>query len=394
MSVCRAYELKSKSDSRMTAGSTSHSVKLQQRTTVTVQGAKDNAKAIHKSAYFGDISVGTPPQKFSVVFDTGSANLIIPGGDCTSTACKMHDRFDRTSSSTVSQVNCDGGEVPAGEEPDAVTITFGTGSITGECLRDQVCIGELCSQGDFISATEESSHPFASFKFDGVLGLALPVMAQSDAFSLVSRMDNSNIAQPLFSVFLSDSSSEDSEVTFGDIKESHMSSDLVWVPVSRQTGYWEVKIDDIAVNNEPQSMCQDCQVAVDTGTSQLAGPSDLIAQLRRVLNVQSDCSNFDRLPKLGFIIGSHVLNLSPTDYVDKGYSYCDVSLMPLDVPPPKGPLFVFGIPFLQKFFTVYDHANQKVGFAVAKHTGQESEQLVQVSLGQTRSKSFLHSRSP
>merc|ERR1719265_1553161 len=155
-----------------------------------------------------------------------------------------------------------------------------------------------------------------------------------------------------------------------------MASDLFWVPVSRNSGYWQVRIDDIAFDSKPQNLCEDCQVAVDTGTSQLAGPSDVIDHLRRLLDVKSDCSNFEHLPKLGFVIQGHVLNLQPTDYVDKSGSYCDVSLMNLDVPPPKGPLFVFGIPFLQKFFTVYDQPNQRVGFAIAKHEGQEPEKLV------------------
>jgi len=48
--------------------------------------------------------------------------------------------------------------------------------------------------------------------------------------------------------------------------------------------------------------------------------------------------------------------------------------MDLDVPPPMGPLFIFGIPFLQKFFTVYDHSSKQVGFALAKHIkGEEDE---------------------
>merc|ERR1719326_986854 len=96
--------------------------------------------------------------------------------------------------------------------------------------------------------------------------------------------------------------------------------------------------------------------------------------LGKILGVNTDCSNFEQLPRLGFIIGKHILNLEPRDYVDYRETSCDVSLMNLDVPPPKGPLFVFGIPFLQKYFTAYDVAARKVGFAVARHIDQGSEE--------------------
>jgi len=365
----------------------SMSVALKRRVSTEVvqaAGGKGKGKAVHKMAYFGEISVGTPAQKFSVVYDTGSGNLLIPGESCPDSACRSHARFSQDKSSTVKEMNCDGSPVH-GKSSDELTITFGTGHMTGKCMNDEICIGELCARGNFVSSTEESASPFASFSFDGVLGLALDSMAQSPDFSLVSRLVRSNLlAEPVFSVFLSDSDMETSEVTFGQVKSEHKASELFWVPVTRSTGYWEVQIEDIALDSKPQQLCKDCHVAVDTGTSQLAGPSDIISQLEEKLDVEQGCANYDALPKLGFIIGEHILNLDPKDYVDKSNSACSVSLMSLDVPPPKGPLFVFGIPFLQKFFTVYDHANSRVGFAIAKHAGQKPASLMTVGQHEAR----------
>lgn len=340
-----------------------------------VKVARGKGKAVHKMAYFGEISVGTPPQMFSVVYDTGSGNLLIPGSHCQDPACKSHRTYSKESSSTAKDVNCDGSEV-IDQSSDELTITFGTGHITGKCIQDKICIGDLCAEGSFVASTKESSSPFASFAFDGVLGLALDSMSQGPDYSMLSRMDREQLlAEPIFSVFLSDSDAEPSEITFGQVKDDHMASELFWVPVTRSTGYWEVQIEDITLNHKPQQLCVDCHVAVDTGTSQLAGPSDIINALQELLDVSQDCSNYNHLPSLGFVIGSHILDLEPKDYVDKS-SVCEVSLMALDVPPPKGPLFVFGIPFLQKFFTVYDHENSRVGFAVAKHMGQKPPVLM------------------
>merc|ERR1719162_2636509 len=114
-----------------------------------------------------------------------------------------------------------------------------------------------------------------------------------------------------------------------------------------------------------------CQVAVDTGTSMLAGPSDLVDKLTTKLGAKDDCSNFHELPNIGFKIGDKVLNLSPDDYMDKSSGDCSFSVMSLDVPPPKGPLFIFGDPFLRRFVTIYDRSGPRVGFAVAKHRNMD-----------------------
>jgi hypothetical protein len=352
----------------------SHTIALKRQLYKTNQHQRRNAKSaaaakvVHKTAYYGRLEVGTPRQPFTVVFDTGSGNLMLPSTYCQTKACTMHQRFNRKDSATAEDIEADGSYTHKGAPRDQITVTFGTGEISGVFVQDDVCIGNLCSNIHFVAATDETDDPFTSFKFDGVLGLALEEMCQGPDFSFMDHLVKSGaLKDPLFSVFLSDSDIENSEITFGEVKDEHMAGPMFWQPVSRKTGYWQVEIEDVTINNQKQSLCSNCQVAVDTGTSQLAGPTDVIEDLSKRLNVKSDCSTYKDLPDLGFIMGNNVLNLKPVDYVDKGPDGCEVSLMPLDVPPPNGPLFIFGDPFLRKYYTAYDRESNKVGFAAARH---------------------------
>ena len=44
-----------------------------------------------------------------------------------------------------------------------------------------------------------------------------------------------------------------------------------------------------------------CQIAVDSGTNLLAGPSAVHRQLLQKVHISPDCSNFHQLPNLGFM---------------------------------------------------------------------------------------------
>merc|ERR1719382_1872574 len=88
-------------------------------------------KVVHKTAYWGQMSLGTPPQHFKVIFDTGSGNLIVPASDCSLPGCLPHKKYNPKASSSSSFVTNEKGE-------GSSEITFGTGQVSGDFYKDSL----------------------------------------------------------------------------------------------------------------------------------------------------------------------------------------------------------------------------------------------------------------
>nr|CDJ90599.1 Peptidase A1 domain containing protein [Haemonchus contortus] len=117
--------------------------------------------------YYGTIQIGTPPQTFKVLFDTGSANLWVPCSNCpyTDKACSQHQKFDCAQSSTCTLTY------------QPLPLHYGTGSLQGYVDYDVVCFGtnqRYCTNSyqGFICATQEPGDTFLNTPFDGILGMA------------------------------------------------------------------------------------------------------------------------------------------------------------------------------------------------------------------------------
>lgn len=325
---------------------------------------------IHKPAYYGSIMIGTPPQPFSVIFDTGSGNVIIPDESCAYHGCMNHDKFDADDSTSSQDINLDGAPV-TGDYRDMVTITFGTGEIDGVYLEDKMCVSKsACTPMRFIASTRQTSAPFAHLEFDGIVGLGFPALAEGQGFNLLQEMvKDGTLPEHMFAIYLNGA---DDEITFGGYRKERMidPANMFWTPVTKEY-YWQMEVSDVYAGATATGMCQTvfggpCQVAVDSGTNLLAGPTHMYNLLKEKVPIAPDCSNYHTLPNLGFMVGGKKLEIAPEFYVSKqqmvGGAHCELFYLPLDLAPPHGPLFILGEPFFRSYYTVFDVANKKLGF--------------------------------
>lgn len=209
--------------------------------------------------YYGEIQIGTPPQPFTVVFDTGSSNLWVPSTRCSSIACWLHNRYNAAASETYK------------ENGTAFSIQYGTGALEGVISTDIVSIGGIAIPlQDFAESTKEPGITFAVARFDGILGLGYDNIAVDKAVPPFYNMINYGfLDEPLFAVYLSDKT-DDSEISFGGVNHDHYTGAITWSPVVRK-GYWEIQFGNATFGNT-KLVLKAKTAAIDTGSSLIVVP--------------------------------------------------------------------------------------------------------------------------
>ncbi|XP_075766109.1 gastricsin-like [Pelodiscus sinensis] len=318
-------------------------------------------------SYYGAISIGTPPQTFLVLFDTGSSNLWVPSTYCQSQSCTSHTMFNPSASSTYTS------------NGQTFSLQYGSGSLTGIFGYDTVTIEDvsITKQEFGLSETEPGTN-FLYAQFDGILGLGFPAISSGGATTVMQGLMQENlISAPLFSFYLSgqEGIQDGGELLFGGVNPNLYTGQIVWTPVT-QDAYWQIGIQGFSVNGQSTGWCSSgCQGIVDTGTSLLTAPQAIFSQLMQDIGAQQNsygeyevsCSSISSMPTISFTIGGASFPLSPSAYVlQSKSSQCTVGISPTYLPSQNGqPLWILGDVFLRSYYSVYDVGSNQVGFAPA-----------------------------
>ncbi|KAK9833322.1 hypothetical protein WJX81_006416 [Elliptochloris bilobata] len=229
--------------------------------------------------YYGEIGLGTPPQFFSVVFDTGSSNLWVPSSECSflQLACDLHRKFYATKSGTYQGNGTD------------FAIQYGSGSLAGFFSMDTLSLGSLRIEGQtFAEATKEPGLAFIAAKFDGIMGLAFPEIAVGGARPpFHNAVDQGLVPAPVFSFWLNRNAPDalGGELVLGGVDEKHFTGEHTWAPVTRRA-YWQFDLDSIKVPGAPATCAGGCQAIADSGTSLLVGPVEEIAEINNAIGAR------------------------------------------------------------------------------------------------------------
>ncbi|XP_072995082.1 aspartic proteinase oryzasin-1-like [Typha latifolia] len=424
--------------------------------------------------YFGEIGIGSPPQKFTVIFDTGSSNLWVPSSKCYfSIACFFHAKYKSSRSSSYHK------------NGKSASIHYGTGSISGFFSEDHVLLGDLVVKTqDFIEATREPSVTFVAAKFDGILGLGFQEISVGGAVPVWYNMVKQGLVkEPVFSFWFNRNAEEGEggEIVFGGVDPNHYKGKHTYVPVT-QKGYWQFDMGDVLIGSQTTGFCAGgCAAIADSGTSLIAGPTTIITEINQKIGASGivsqecktvvaeygqqilelllaetqpskicskiglcafdgthgvslgiksvvsksversddalsdamctacemavvwmqnqlrqnqtqdvimnyinelceklpspmgesavDCRSIASMPDVTFTIGGKKFELKAEQYIMKigegPAAQCISGFTAMDVPPPRGPLWILGDVFMGVYHTVFDYGNSRVGFAEA-----------------------------
>ncbi|KAL7281895.1 hypothetical protein ACG7TL_003361 [Trametes sanguinea] len=314
----------------------------------------------------GAITVGTPPQKFSVDFDTGSSDLFLPGPLCDRN-CDKKAKYNPSDSSTSKDLH------------QPFTVSYGDGSTAvGEQFCDSVTVAGYTATDAVVgvSTTFSSGLRESEFPADGLMGMAFPSISFYNADPFFTKLISENqVKEPIFAFRLADQP----ELTLGGVNQDLFSGDITYTPVTHE-GYWQVDMDALSV--EGKSVLEKIPVIIDTGTTQIIGDKNSVAAFYAAIPGSADASDTiqsgyytipcNSAPKVTLTFGGRSFTVSSDELrgepLESDSSRCVGGVVATD----DTDFWIIGDAYLKGVYTVFDMGAKRVGFADLKELDDDA----------------------
>ncbi|XP_013911572.1 PREDICTED: cathepsin E-like [Thamnophis sirtalis] len=284
---------------------------------LSLRTAKEKLHNYMNAQYYGEVSIGTPPQKFSVILDTGSADFWIPSIYCMSDACLKHNKFE----SFLSHSYKHGGR--------QFSLRYGTGHLMGIFSKDVV-------QHNAFHLFRDGTNDGGELIFGGI----------------------------------------DHSLYHGPIYWIPVSRKMYWqIPLEN------VKIQGqiVACKNGCEAIV-DSGTSLITGPlldiKKLQAKIGAVPSSSGEFLV--DCRRLSSLPSISFTFGQKEFTLTSKQYIIKENSgkeaLCFSGFQSLDLISKEGPLWILGDVFMSGFYSVFDRGHDRIGFAKLAHKGRKRNQ--------------------
>jgi len=235
--------------------------------------------------YLATIQMGTPPQDFLILMDSGSADLWVGSESCQSEGgggCGNHKFLGSQGSSSFQDSN------------KPFQVTYGTGNVAGNIIQDNIAVAGLSLPAHTFGVATSESTDFSddSVPFDGLMGLAQSTLSEQQTPTPIEALASAGLVADAITSFkiprLADNKN-DGEVTFGGLDSSKFdSSTLVTLNNVNKQGFWEGNMDAVTVNGQDSGL-QGRTAILDTGTTLIvAPPSDAAAVHQLIQGSASD----------------------------------------------------------------------------------------------------------
>ncbi|KZT43813.1 acid protease [Sistotremastrum suecicum HHB10207 ss-3] len=324
--------------------------------------------------YTASVGVGSPATQYDLLIDTGSSNTWVGAGKA----------YVKTSTSVQTK--------------DKVSVTYGSGSFSGTEFTDTVTLASgLVIPGQSIGVASTSTG-FSGV--DGILGIG-PVDLTSDTLSPDTNALIPTVTDNLFTngVISSNeigisfeptttSSITNGELTFGGTDSSKFTGSITFAPItgtSPANEFWGIN-ESITYGTSNTAILSSTAGIVDTGTTLILISSDAFSRYQKATGATADratgllkltTANLNKLQNLNFNINGVTFELTPNAQLfprslntqiggTAGNNYLVVAS--IGTPTGEGLDFINGYAFLERFYSVFDTANKRVGFATTPFT--------------------------